>query len=85
MSKEVSKHLVFISEALVILVMVDQLLSAVLAYQIEFDPPRYRMPLELEQSIKILGLLPTVQSQLHALFDDTRVVSRTYNVLKNGG
>jgi len=46
--EEVSKHLVLGREDAVVLEVVNKLPRAVLAYQLELDASRYRVPLEVE-------------------------------------
>ena len=50
-------------------------------HMLEFDPSGHRMPSEVEKGVEICSFFPSFMPQLHAFFNDLRVVPGTYYVL----
>jgi hypothetical protein len=50
-------------------------------HMLEFDPSGHWMPSEVEKGVEISSFFPSFMPQLHAFFNDLRVVTGTYYVL----
>lgn len=79
--EQVLEHLVLGGEAVVVLKVVHQLPGPVRVHHVELDALGDRVPLEAEQSVEVVGLLPPLLPQLQAPPDHARVVPRAHDVL----
>ena len=64
-----------------VLEMIDQLSGTVSVDHVELDAFGNGVPLEVEQSVEVVGFFPPVLPQIHAPLHYLRVVARTYDVL----
>jgi hypothetical protein len=64
-----------------ILKMVDELASSISVDHLKLDAFRNRMPFEVEESVKVISLFPSVLSQVYTALYYLRIVACTYYVL----